>query len=98
MNKKDSKKKKVGNGQTLYDLINEELKTLKTLNHPNIVWLHEIIDDPSDGNIYIVTDYYSQGSIGDQLRNINQKYEKHNKKCIELGRSSKKISKGLSFP
>ena len=59
MNKKDSKKKKAGNGQTLYDLINEELKILKTLNHPNVVWLHEVIDDPSDGNIYIVTEYYS---------------------------------------
>jgi serine/threonine protein kinase len=46
-------------GQTLYDLINEELKILKTLSHPNIVWLHEIIDDPSDGNIYIVTEFYS---------------------------------------
>jgi serine/threonine protein kinase len=89
MNKKDSTKKKVGNGQTLYDLINEEIKILKTLNHPNVVWLHEIIDDPSDGNIYIVTEYYTQGSIGDQLKKINQKYEKHNKKCIELGRESK---------
>ena len=67
------------------------------MSHPNAVWLHEIIDDPSDGNIYIVTEFYSQGSLGDQLRKINQKYEKHNKKCIELGRSSKKISKGLSY-
>lgn len=59
MNRKDSQRKNAGNGQTLYDLINEELKILKTLSHPNVVWLHEIIDDPSDGNIYIVTEFYS---------------------------------------
>jgi serine/threonine protein kinase len=65
MNRKDSKKKKAGNGQTLNDLINKDQKILKTLHHPNTVWLNEIMDDPSDGNIYMVTEYYSQGNIKD---------------------------------
>ena len=59
MNNLDSKKLKVSNGQTLYDLINIEIKILKSLIHPNVEWLHDIIDNPSDGNIFIVTEYYS---------------------------------------
>ena len=49
----------MGKGQTLYDLINEEINILKTLKHPNVECLHDIIDNLSDGNIYIVTEYYS---------------------------------------
>jgi serine/threonine protein kinase len=55
-------------------MIAEELKVLQALKHPNIIYLHEIIDDPDKINedIYLVTEYHSNGSIGDQLKNINK--------------------------
>ena len=53
------------NGQSAYDCVLEELKVLKRLDHPNIIWLHEIIDDEKKDNIYLVTDYHSRGSLQD---------------------------------
>lgn len=56
---KDKLRKMVFNAQgtTAYTTVKEELRVLKTLEHPNIIWLHEIIDEP-DGDIYLVTKYY----------------------------------------
>ena len=45
MNKKTLRYKIVGKGITGYDCVKEELNVLKKLDHPNIIWLHEIIDD-----------------------------------------------------
>jgi hypothetical protein len=33
------------NGKSAYESVLEEMKILKRLEHPNIIWLHEIIDD-----------------------------------------------------
>lgn len=43
---------------------------LKTLEHPNVLWLHEIIDDPNKGDLLLVTRYYENGSLGNQVRNL----------------------------
>ena len=69
MNKKYLKKK------NFYDCLLEELKVLSTLEHPNIIWLEEVIDDPKKDNIYLVTEYHSKGSLGDQVTAINQKWK-----------------------
>jgi hypothetical protein len=42
---KDKLKKIVINGEkNAYECLKEELKVLKTLDHPNVIFLHEIID------------------------------------------------------
>ncbi len=51
-----------------YDLIGRELMVLKTLQHPNVIWLHEVIDDPKCDFFYLVTDYHSKGSLDDFLK------------------------------
>ena len=50
MNKKILKKKLLGNGWTALDLVEEEFNVLKILKHPNVIYLHEIINDPNDKN------------------------------------------------
>ena len=72
---------------------------MKIFNHPNIIWLHEIIDDPDKGKfIYLVTEYHSNGSIGDLLRQINFQYDHHNIMLYEKeDYFDKMISKGLSI-
>jgi len=72
MNKKDLSKKSLGNNLSAYDCVKEELKVLKTLDHPNVIWLHEIIDDPKRDHIYLVTEYHSAGSLGDKIKKLNQ--------------------------
>ena len=45
-----------------------EMDVLKSLVHTNIVKLHEIIDDPLKNKIYLVMDYLSGGTVGQQLQ------------------------------
>lgn len=54
MNKKTLSKKKFGVGKNALDCVIEELKVLKSLEHPNIIWLYEIIDDPKKDSIFLV--------------------------------------------
>jgi serine/threonine protein kinase len=49
----------------------EELKVFQTLQHPNVIWLHEIINDPNKDDLYLVTEYFSNVSIGDIFQKIN---------------------------
>ena len=57
-------------GITASDCCKEELKVLKKIHHPNLIWLHEVIEDPS-GTIYLVTEYYPNGSLEEEMRRIN---------------------------
>jgi 5'-AMP-activated protein kinase, catalytic alpha subunit len=71
LDEKKLKSIKIGTSNfTASDLCKEELKNLKKLHHPNIIWLHEVIDDP-DGTIYLVTDYYPNGSLEEVMSRIN---------------------------
>ena len=69
MNKKELRKKRA------YEYVLEELKVLKTLEHPNVIYLHEIIDDPKKDSIYLVTELFTNGSLGDKVKDINDKYQ-----------------------
>ena len=72
MNKKELKARKFGKvGENAYDCVLEELKVLSRLEHPNVIWLHEIIDDDKKTYIYLVTEYHAKGSIGDLIEKLN---------------------------
>ena len=45
---------------------------LKRLEHPNIIFLQEIIDDNKKDNIFLVTEYHSNGSITDLVEKKNK--------------------------
>ena len=55
------------NGMTGYDCVLEEMQVLERLDHPNIMWLTEIINDPNKKELYIVTEYYKGGSLTDKV-------------------------------
>ena len=72
MNLQALRTKKFGNsGITAADMIAEEMRVLKQLQHPNLIWLHEVIDEGTDGNIFLITEYYPRGSLGDEIRRLN---------------------------
>ena len=48
------------------------------LKHPNIIFLHEIIDDEGCDELYLVTEYHSRGSLADLLKVRNKPFEKFN--------------------
>jgi serine/threonine protein kinase len=99
MNKSELMRRKFGtSGRSAYDAIMEELKVLKQLEHPNLIWLHEIIDDVSvGGDIHIVTDYCSNGSLGDMLKEINAIHKEHNMKCRKEGKLMNILAKGIEI-
>lgn len=68
MNKEKLKKMIINGEQNAYKCLKEELKVLKTLEHPNIIWLHEIIDNDKRKDIYLITEYHSKGSLGDLIK------------------------------
>jgi serine/threonine protein kinase len=78
MNKKLLKLKSCGNGKSAYDCVVEELKLLKRLKHPNVIWLHEIIDDQKKDHIYLVTEWLKKGTLGDLVAQKNKIFESHN--------------------
>ena len=41
-----------------------EMEIMKQIDHPNLVRLHEVIDDPQNKKIYLVMDYMDKGAIG----------------------------------
>ena len=46
----------------------DELEILKTLKHPNVIYLKEIIDQEDKDHIYLVTDWYTNGTIEDKIK------------------------------
>lgn len=45
------------------DSIRREIALMKTLRHPNVVRLHEVIDDPSSKMIFIIQEYLEGGPL-----------------------------------
>lgn len=45
------------------DLIKEEIAIMKKLNHPNIVSLVEVLDDPTEDSLYMVMEYCKKGVV-----------------------------------
>ena len=77
--------KKLLRKNNAYDCVLEELKVLQRLEHPHIIWLYEIIDDPKKDDLFLVTEYHSKGSLGQMIEEKNKRYESYNKKCIDEG-------------
>jgi serine/threonine protein kinase len=57
MNKALLTKKRMGKGRNAFDSVLDELKVLARLEHPNIIFLHEIINDPKKDKIILVTQW-----------------------------------------
>lgn len=45
------------------DLIREEIAIMKKLNHPNLVQLIEVLDDPSEDSLYMVMEMCKKGVV-----------------------------------
>jgi serine/threonine protein kinase len=52
------------------EIIHREIAIMKRLNHPNLVFLKEVIEDTSEGNkLYIVLEYIDGGIIMTSVEN-----------------------------
>ena len=96
MNKRWLQGQRVSNTKSAYESVQEELKVLQRLDHPNIIWLEEIIDDPSQKELCVVTDYHSRGSIGDLIGSMNTKARESFKEAQSKGLPAKLKTVGLA--
>jgi calcium/calmodulin-dependent protein kinase kinase 2 len=49
--------------QNSLDLIRQEIAIMKKLNHPNVVSLIEVLDDPSEDLLYMVLEMCKKGVV-----------------------------------
>ncbi|KAJ3327523.1 hypothetical protein HDU76_011645, partial [Blyttiomyces sp. JEL0837] len=62
----DSSSSAITNGEAMnpqLEKIKKEIAILKKVNHPNVVGLHEVIDDPQAEKIYLVLEYMAGGEV-----------------------------------
>lgn len=62
-NKQALKRKFVNQKVNAYSMLEREVAIMKKIEHPHLVKLHEVIDDPDDEKIYMVMEYMPKGSI-----------------------------------
>ena len=65
-------KRRISMHKTAFDDIELEIAIMKKLNHPNVVKLVEVMDDPSCSKLYLVMELLSGGSVM-QLMNKRRK-------------------------
>uniref|UniRef100_A0A060T3J4 ARAD1C33946p n=1 Tax=Blastobotrys adeninivorans TaxID=409370 RepID=A0A060T3J4_BLAAD len=52
----------IGNGSSI-DLVRREIAIMKKLDHPNVVCLEEVLDDPLSDKLYIIMEWCEKGEI-----------------------------------
>jgi len=62
-NKHRLKKKLLTKSKSAYTQLATEIAIMKKMDHPNIVRLFEVIDDPNNDNLYLTMEYIKKGSV-----------------------------------
>jgi len=78
MNKEELKKRTIGKNTNAYMYVLDELKVLQRLEHPNVVYLHEVINDPNSDHLFLISEYHSRGSLADMLHKKNEQFKFYN--------------------
>ena len=70
------------NGGT--DIVKKEIALLKKLNHPNVIKLFEVIDDPAHNSLFLVLEYVSDGQLMDRISEVEYQSNAYDGKPIRL--------------
>ena len=68
MNKTSLKTKIISDSETAYSQVQQEMAIMKAMNHPNVLKLHEIIDDPKETKLYLITELVKEGTLMTRIR------------------------------
>ncbi len=69
LNRKKLNRIFISKNRTALEDVEKEIAIMKKLNHPNVVNLIEVLDDPSNDKLYIIMEYVMNGSL---MRKLNK--------------------------
>ncbi len=72
-----------------------EVEIMKKLNHPNVIRLHEVLDDPKVNKVYMVLEYLKRGDLSKAFGSQSTNSQPINDK--QLWDISRQIMRGLSY-
>ena len=56
-------RKKISINKSALDPVKEEMAIMQKINHPHVLKLYEIIDDPTAKKLYLITELASRGNL-----------------------------------
>ena len=74
--------------------IQGEISIMKSLQHPNILRLYDVIDDPKVNKVYLVTEFCQQGDLGNVTKASDRK---ELQSIIKIDTSSDNVLRRISF-
>lgn len=80
-------------------MLQEEIAIMKKLNHPNVLQLHEVIDDPKNKKLYMILDYIDGGFLGSKthLKKLSMDQKKRKLPLSKIWRYFREVVQGLHY-
>lgn len=63
LNKANLLRVHAGSNTTAMDKVHQEIRIMKTLNHPNVIKIYSVVDDPDEYKLYLVMEFLEGGQI-----------------------------------
>jgi calcium/calmodulin-dependent protein kinase kinase 2 len=68
MDKFKLQKKVISKTKNAFTSVQQEMAIMKKLDHPHIVKLYEIIDDPKEKKLYLITEFVKKGNLEKKVK------------------------------
>jgi calcium/calmodulin-dependent protein kinase kinase 2 len=68
MNKLKLRRKSISPTQNAYNCVKTEMAVMQKLNHPHILKMFEIIDDPNENKLYLIMEFVKNGNLAKRIR------------------------------
>ena len=69
MNKVKLRRKTISKDVNAFSSVTQEMAIMKKLDHPRILKLFEIIDDPNEKKLYLITEFVKNGNLVKRINN-----------------------------
>lgn len=77
------RKRRQGLGTALDDVM-REIAIMRRLNHPHVVNLYEVINDPNEDRLFLVMEYMENGAVQKDSRNLESLPEATARKYLKV--------------
>ena len=79
MNKQRLRRKTISPTMNMFSGVQQEMAIMKKIDHPYILKLFEIINDPKETKIYLIIEYTKHGSVQKKIDKLKGRSKRRNK-------------------